>query len=104
VQLRVNPEQTTKDGKDKKGKNKSSCAFCVLCALSILGGSFVGSSKKETMKAVCWCGPRHMHVEVGLLTIKCAYLLGALRVIAIDRFPERLRLARQQCNAEVINY
>jgi threonine dehydrogenase-like Zn-dependent dehydrogenase len=28
------------------------------------------------------------------LTVRCALLLGAARVIAIDRFPERLRLAR----------
>jgi threonine dehydrogenase-like Zn-dependent dehydrogenase len=48
--------------------------------------------------AVWGCGP------VGLLTIKCAYLLKAQRVIAIDRFPERLRMAREQCDAEVINY
>src|SRR5262245_27885100 len=35
--------------------------------------------------AVWGCGP------VGLFAIKSAYLLGAGRVIAIDRFPERLR-------------
>src|SRR5919108_624960 len=36
--------------------------------------------------AVWGCGP------VGLLAIACAQLLGAARVIAIDRFAERLRL------------
>jgi threonine dehydrogenase-like Zn-dependent dehydrogenase len=41
---------------------------------------------------------------VGLFAIKSAYLLGAARVIGIDRFPERLRLAREQGNAEVLNY
>jgi threonine dehydrogenase-like Zn-dependent dehydrogenase len=48
--------------------------------------------------AVWGCGP------VGLLSIKCAYLLGAERVIAIDRFAERLRMAREKCAAEVLNY
>lgn len=48
--------------------------------------------------AVWGCGP------VGLFAIKSAYMLGAERVIAIDRFPERLRLARNQANAEIINY
>ncbi len=48
--------------------------------------------------AVWGCGP------VGLLSIKCAYLLKAQRVIAIDRFPDRLRMAREKCEAEVINY
>ncbi|HVK02372.1 MAG TPA: zinc-dependent alcohol dehydrogenase [Armatimonadaceae bacterium] len=40
---------------------------------------------------------------VGLFTIKSALLLGAERVIAIDRFPERLKLA-QEAGAEVIDY
>ena len=35
---------------------------------------------------------------------ECADLLGAERVIAIDRFPERLRMAQQCGGAEVINY
>jgi threonine dehydrogenase-like Zn-dependent dehydrogenase len=48
--------------------------------------------------AIWGCGP------VGLLAIKCAYILGAERVIAIDRLPERLRLATSMCGAEVINY
>jgi threonine dehydrogenase-like Zn-dependent dehydrogenase len=48
--------------------------------------------------AVWGCGP------VGLFAIKSAFLLGAERVIAIDRFPERLRMARERCGAETINY
>jgi threonine dehydrogenase-like Zn-dependent dehydrogenase len=48
--------------------------------------------------AVWGCGP------VGLFAIKSAYMLGAERVIAIDRFPERLRLAAEKAGAEVINY
>src|SRR4029078_10985131 len=42
------------------------------------------------------CGP------VGLLAIKSAFLLGAERVIAIDRFEYRLRMAAA-CGAETIN-
>jgi threonine dehydrogenase-like Zn-dependent dehydrogenase len=48
--------------------------------------------------AVWGCGP------VGLFAIKSAYLLGAGRVIAIDRFPERLRMAHDKAGAEVLNY
>src|SRR5947209_4108987 len=47
--------------------------------------------------AIWGCGP------VGLFAIKSALLLGAGRVIAIDRFPIRLRLA-QEAGAETINY
>lgn len=48
--------------------------------------------------AVWGCGP------VGLFAIKSAFLLGAERVVAIDRFPARLDMARQRCGAETINY
>jgi threonine dehydrogenase-like Zn-dependent dehydrogenase len=48
--------------------------------------------------AVWGCGP------VGQFAIKSAYLLGAERVIAIDRFPYRLRMARERAHAETINY
>jgi threonine dehydrogenase-like Zn-dependent dehydrogenase len=48
--------------------------------------------------AVWGCGP------VGQFAIQSAYLLGAERVIAIDRFPERLAMARDVSKAEVINY
>jgi threonine dehydrogenase-like Zn-dependent dehydrogenase len=41
---------------------------------------------------------------VGQFAIKSAYLLGAERVIAIDRFPYRLRMAREKAGAETINY
>lgn len=41
---------------------------------------------------------------VGLMAMESAYLLGAERVIAIDRFPERLRLAREQAGAETLDY
>jgi threonine dehydrogenase-like Zn-dependent dehydrogenase len=48
--------------------------------------------------AVWGCGP------VGQFAIKSAYLLGAERVIAIDRFAERLELASSQGGAEMLNY
>ncbi len=48
--------------------------------------------------AVWGCGP------VGQFAIASAFLLGADRVIAIDRFHERLRLAATALNAETIDY
>ncbi|AFZ21441.1 zinc-dependent alcohol dehydrogenase [Allocoleopsis franciscana] len=48
--------------------------------------------------AVWGCGP------VGQFAIKSAYMLGAHRVIAIDRIPERLQMAKEQGKAEVLNY
>lgn len=48
--------------------------------------------------AVWGCGP------VGQFAIQSAFLLGAERVIGIDRFPERLRMAREKSGAETINY
>jgi threonine dehydrogenase-like Zn-dependent dehydrogenase len=48
--------------------------------------------------AVWGCGP------VGLFAILSAYLLGAARVIAIDRVDYRLAMARDTCRAEIVNY
>lgn len=48
--------------------------------------------------AVWGCG------GVGQMAIRSAYLLGAERVIAIDRFSERLRMAEHRGGAEVLNY
>ena len=49
--------------------------------------------------AVWGCGP------VGQFAIASADLLGAERVIAIDRFPERLRMASEKAHAtDIINY
>lgn len=48
--------------------------------------------------AVWGCG------GVGLMAQQSAFLLGAERVIAIDRFPERLAMARDIVGAETINY
>jgi threonine dehydrogenase-like Zn-dependent dehydrogenase len=41
---------------------------------------------------------------VGLMAMQSAYLMGAGRVIAIDRLPERLALARDHAKAETIDY
>jgi len=54
--------------------------------------------KRGETIAVWGCGP------VGQFAIRSAFLLGAERVIAIDRFPERLSLAASFGNAEVLNY
>ena len=48
--------------------------------------------------AVWGCGP------VGQFAIASAFLLGAERVIAIDRFPYRLQMARDKAGAETLNY
>jgi threonine dehydrogenase-like Zn-dependent dehydrogenase len=48
--------------------------------------------------AVFGCGP------VGQFAIVSAFMLGAGRVIAIDRFDYRLRIARDKAGAETINY
>ena len=41
---------------------------------------------------------------VGLFAMVSAFVLGAERVIAIDRFPYRLRMAAEHTGAEVVNY
>ena len=48
--------------------------------------------------AVWGCGP------VGQFAIQSAWMLGAGRVIAIDREPERLRMAAENSKAEIINF
>ncbi len=48
--------------------------------------------------AVWGCGP------VGQFAIASAYMLGAERVIAIDRFDYRLRIAKERGKADVLNY
>ncbi|HEV7887855.1 MAG TPA: zinc-dependent alcohol dehydrogenase [Acidimicrobiales bacterium] len=54
--------------------------------------------KRGDIVAVWGAGP------VGQFAIASAFLLGAERVIAIDRFPYRLRMAAEQSGAETINY
>jgi threonine dehydrogenase-like Zn-dependent dehydrogenase len=53
--------------------------------------------KPGDVVAVWGCGP------VGQFTIRSAFMLGAARVIAIDRFHERLKMARAS-GAEILNY
>jgi len=48
--------------------------------------------------AIWGCGP------VAQFTIKSAWMFKAGRVIAIDRIPERLQMAKEQGKAEVINF
>jgi threonine dehydrogenase-like Zn-dependent dehydrogenase len=48
--------------------------------------------------AVWGCGP------VGQFAIRSAYMLGAERVIAIDRFKYRLEIARNRAGADTLNY
>lgn len=47
--------------------------------------------------AIWGCGP------VGQFCIKSAWMMGAGRVIAIDNVPERLEMAKNQGNAEIIS-
>jgi threonine dehydrogenase-like Zn-dependent dehydrogenase len=61
-----------------------------------MGAEMCDITRGDTI-AVWGCGP------VGLFAIQSALLLGAERVIAIDRFPYRLEMARQ-CGAEPLNY
>jgi threonine dehydrogenase-like Zn-dependent dehydrogenase len=63
-----------------------------------MGAEFCDIQGGEVI-AVWGCGP------VGQFAIASALLLGAERVIAIDRFPYRLRMAREKAGAtDTINY
>ncbi|TMC15562.1 MAG: glutathione-dependent formaldehyde dehydrogenase [Chloroflexi bacterium] len=62
-----------------------------------MGADFCAIQPGDTL-AVWGCG------GVGLMAIQSAFLLGAERVIAIDRFPERLQMARERAGAETIDY
>jgi len=61
-------------------------------------GADMADIQEGDIVAVWGCG------GVGLMAICSAYLLGAERVIAIDKIPERLQMAAQKCGAEVLNY
>lgn len=60
-------------------------------------GAKLAEVKKGNVVAVFGCGP------VGLFAIISAQLLGAGRVIAVDRIPDRLAKA-QELGAEIINF
>ncbi|MDB4887040.1 MAG: Alcohol dehydrogenase GroES domain protein [Gemmatimonadetes bacterium] len=62
-----------------------------------MGAEMCGIRPGDTV-AVWGCGP------VGQFAIASAYLLGAEKVIAIDRFPYRLQMAREKAGAITINY
>ncbi len=62
-----------------------------------MGAEMCGIKPGDTV-AVWGCGP------VGQFAIVSAYLLGAERVIAIDRFDYRLKMAREKAGAVTINY
>ena len=62
-----------------------------------MGADFCDIQPGDTI-AVWGCG------GMGLMAIQNAYLLGAGRVIAVDRFPERLQMAREKAGAETIDY
>jgi threonine dehydrogenase-like Zn-dependent dehydrogenase len=61
------------------------------------GADFCDIEEGDTV-AVWGCG------AVGLMAQRSALLMGAGRVIAIDRLPERLALARDKIGAETIDY
>lgn len=62
-----------------------------------MGAENCGIERGDTV-AVWGCGP------VGQFAIQSAWMLGAGRVIAIDRVPERLRMAEKDGKAETINF
>ncbi|MDF1503388.1 zinc-dependent alcohol dehydrogenase [Roseisolibacter sp. H3M3-2] len=62
-----------------------------------MGAEMCGIRPGDTV-AVWGCGP------VGQFAIASAYLLGAEKVIAIDRFEYRLQMAREKAGAITINY
>ena len=62
-----------------------------------MGAEMCGIQPGDTI-AVWGCGP------VGMFAIASAYMLGAGKVIAIDRFPYRLQMARERAGAITVNY
>src|SRR5437763_2687924 len=74
----------------------------VLFLSDILPTGYMGADlcdlKGGEVVAVWGAGP------VGQFAMKSAYLLGAERVIGIDRFPARLRMAKEKVGADIINY
>lgn len=62
-----------------------------------MGADFCNINPGDTV-AVWGCG------GVGLMAQRSAYLLGAERVIAIDRLPERLKMASENAGAETLDY
>jgi len=67
------------------------------CPTGFMGADLAGIQPGDIV-AVWGCG------GVGQMAMQGARILGAERVIAIDRLPERLRMAAERCGAEVLNY
>ncbi|GAA2702451.1 zinc-dependent alcohol dehydrogenase [Nonomuraea recticatena] len=61
-------------------------------------GAEMGGVGPGDVVAVWGCG------GVGQMAVRAAYLQGAERVIAIDRFPERLTMAADRVGAEILDY
>jgi threonine dehydrogenase-like Zn-dependent dehydrogenase len=57
----------------------------------------MGGVADGSVVAVFGCGP------VGLTAARCAWLMGASRVLALDRVPARLEFARAWAGAEVVD-
>jgi threonine dehydrogenase-like Zn-dependent dehydrogenase len=74
----------------------------VLFLSDIFPTGYMGAENADIQKgdtvAVWGCGP------VGQFAMQSAWMLGAGRVIAIDRVPERLTMAEERSKAETINY
>lgn len=58
----------------------------------------MGDIKEGETVCIFGAGP------VGLMTAKCAWLMGAGRVIVVDRFAYRLEIARRWADAEIVDY
>ena len=74
----------------------------VLLLSDVLPTGYMAAENAEiepgNIVAVWGCGP------IGQLTIQCAWMFGAGKVIAIDNIPERLAMAEKYGGAEVINF
>jgi threonine dehydrogenase-like Zn-dependent dehydrogenase len=90
----VTPQKVPRDGLSDEQLLFISDAF----PTGFMGADFCEIKPGDTI-AVWGAG------AVGLFAMKSAKLLGAERVIAIDRYPDRLRLARENFGADMtINY
>lgn len=67
------------------------------CPTGFMGADLAGIQPGDIV-AVWGCG------GVGQMAMQSARILGAERVFAIDRLPERLRMAAERCGAEPLNY
>lgn len=81
-----------------EGVTDESAVFCSdAFPTGFMGADMAGIQPGDTV-AVWGCG------AVGQMAMRSAYLLGAERVIAIDREPERLEAARSRSKAETLDF